>query len=105
MNKLQEDNAWVGAGVSLFVTVTVFYILYTINNDLAGSITINGKTFTGVSERLISSTAVVANVIPFVIYIRAKKDNAMKGVGFIAVLLALFLMVYYYALHKTSLLP
>lgn len=95
MSKLQEDNVWVGIGVSLFLTVTIFYFLVTLNESLIGK-NINGREFGGIRERFIATLAVFFNILPFIIYMRVKKDNAMRGVGIVTVLLALFVVVFYY---------
>ncbi len=104
MSKLQEDNVFVGMLVSLFFTVTMFYVFYQINGSLAGEVYVNGKLFTGVSERFISTLAVFFNIIPFVIYIRTKKDNCLRGVGIVTVLAAIFMLIYYYILHNNYLI-
>ncbi len=96
MSKLQEDNVFVGMLVSVFFTVTVYYALFQLNSSLIGNIEINGKTFTGVQERFIATLAVFFNIIPFVIYLRVKKDNCLRGVGIVTILLAIFMLVYFY---------
>ncbi len=103
MSKLQEDNIFVGMLVSAFFTVTVFYAFYTLNNNLIGNITINGRAFSGVTERFIATLAVFFNIIPFIIYIRVRKDNCLRGVGIVTVLFAIFMLVYYYVLHNSNL--
>lgn len=95
MSKLQEDNVWVGIGVSVFFTVFIFYVLVTINDAMIGQ-TVNGRAFGGVRERFIATLAVFFNILPFIIYMRAKKDHAMRGVGIVTVIVALFVMVFYY---------
>jgi hypothetical protein len=104
MSKLQEDNVFVGMLVSLFFTVTMFYVFYQINESLDGAVYVQGKLFGGVQERFISTLAVFFNIIPFVIYMRTKKDNCMRGVGIVTVLLAMFMLVFYYVLHNDYLL-
>lgn len=96
MSKLQEDNVFVGMLVSVFFTVTVYYALFQLNSSLIGNVEINGKTFTGVQERFIATLAVFFNIIPFVIYLRVKKDNCLRGVGIVTILLAIFMLVYFY---------
>jgi len=101
MSSLQQDRVWVGMFVSAFLTVTMYYLLYTINQSLVG-MEIGGKQFAGVRERFVATLAVFFNIIPFVLYIRVKKDNCMKGVGTVTVLLAIFMLIYYYILgHPT----
>ncbi len=95
MSKLREDNVWVGICVSVFFTVFIFYALVTLNTYLIGK-TINGREFGGIRERFIATLAVFFNIVPFLIYLRAKKDHSMRGVGIITVILALFVMVFYY---------
>lgn len=104
MNKLQEDNVFVGMLVSVFLTVTMFYVFYQINQSLIGNLTIQGGTFFGVRERFIATLAVVFNILPFVIYMRVRKDNCMRGVGVVTVLFAMFMLVYYYILGNYSIL-
>ncbi|MBK6732045.1 MAG: hypothetical protein IPG60_14180 [Bacteroidetes bacterium] len=95
MSKLQEDNVWVGIGVSIFFSIFMFYVLVTLNQNLIGK-PFNGREFGGIRERFIATLAVFFNIIPFIIYLRAKKDHSMRGVGIVTVLLALFVVVFYY---------
>ncbi len=104
MSKLQEDNVFVGMLVSVFFTVTMFYVFYQINAGLIGQVYIKGNAFTGVTERFISTLAVFFNIIPFVIYLRVRKDNCLRGVGIVTVLFAMFMLVYYYILGNVTLL-
>jgi hypothetical protein len=97
MSFFQKDSVWVGIVVAIFFRLTTFYCLYTINGMLIGT-EISGLPFGGVKERFISTLAVFFNIIPFIIYIRTRKDNAMKGVGIVTVLLAMFVLVFYYIL-------
>jgi hypothetical protein len=95
MHFFQRDEVLTGVAVAVFFTLTIFYCLYTLNGMLTGSL-IGGQVFGGVSERFISTLAVFFNIIPFVVYIRTRKDNAMKGVGMVTVALAMFVLVFYY---------
>ncbi len=104
VSRLQEDNVWVGIMVSVFFTITIFYFFFTINNNLTGDLEINGKKFQGVSERFVATLAVFFNILPFIIYLRVRKDHSMRGVGIVTVILALFLLVYYYILGNHTLL-
>lgn len=102
---MQEDNVFVGVIVSVIFTVTMFFILYQINQSIAtGNVYISGKLFTGVQERFISTLAVFFNIIPFIVYIRTKRDNCLRGVGIVTILLAIFMLVYYYILHNNYLI-
>lgn len=103
MSKFQEDNIFVGMLVSVIVTVTIFYSFYTLNNSLIGNVQVNGRAFGGVTERFIATLAVFFNIIPFIIYIRVRKDNCLRGVGIVTVLFAIFMLVYYYVLHNSNL--
>lgn len=103
MSKLQEDNIFVGMLVSVFFTITMFYLLFTLNNNLVGKVYIQGNAFKGVTERFIATLAVFFNIIPFVIYMRVRKDNCLRGVGIVTVLLAVFMLIYYYMLHNYTL--
>lgn len=103
MSKLQEDNVFVGMLVSAFFTVTMYYLLFTLNVSLVGKIFINGEPFTGVKERFIATLAVFFNILPFVIYMRVRKDDCMRGVGLVTVLLAVFMLVYFYILGNFTL--
>ncbi len=104
MSKLQEDKVYIGMLVSVFFTVTIFYALYTLNNNLMDNFTINGKAFGGVTERFISTLAVFFNIIPFIIYMKVRKDNCLRGVGIVTVLFAIFMLIYYYILHHNHLI-
>ncbi len=95
MSKLQEDNVWVGIAVSIFITLTMYYFFYTLNDSLSGKM-IGGKEFSGVRERFVATLAVFFNIVPFVVYIRSRKDNSMRGVGLVTVILSLVVLVYYY---------
>jgi hypothetical protein len=55
-------------------------------------------------ERFIASMAAFSNILPFIIYMRAQKDLAMKGVGMVTVVLAVFVMLFYYIMGNTSFL-
>ncbi len=103
MSKLQEDNVFVGMLVSIFFTVTMFYVFYQIDASLIGKVYIKGQAFRGVTERFIATLAVVSNVLPFVIYMRVRKDNCLRGVGVVTVLFAMFMLVYYYIMGNFSL--
>lgn len=103
MSELQQDKIWVGMLVSVVITVTTFYVFYMLNENLTGKF-IGGKEFGGVSERFISTLAVFFNIIPFIIYMRVKKDNCLRGVGILTVLLAIFMLIYYYMLGHSSLI-
>ncbi|MBC8047427.1 MAG: hypothetical protein H7Y00_11570 [Fimbriimonadaceae bacterium] len=100
MNILREDNVFVGILISVFITSTVFYTLYILNQSLS----IGTCESNCLRERFIASMAAFSNFFPFVIYMRSKKDNAMKGVGMITVLLAVFVMLFYYITGHTSIL-
>jgi hypothetical protein len=100
MNRLQQDSVFTGMFVSVFLTVTVFYTLYQINS----TVPMGRCESYCLRERFIASMAAFSNFFPFVIYMRAKKDNALRGVGIITVLLAVFVMLFYYILGKTSFL-
>jgi|GEM_PF-772052 len=105
MNKMQEDNVFVGMLVSIIFTATMFYVLYQIDHSFStGGFYVNGKLFTGVQERFIATLAVFFNIIPFVIYIRTKRDNCLRGVGIVTILLAIFMLIYYYILHNNYLI-
>ena len=104
MSKLQEDNVFVGMLVSAFFTVTMFYIFYTLNQSMIGNVYIQGRPFGGVTERFISTLAVFFNIVPFIIYMVVRKDNCLRGVGIVTVLISLFLVVYYYILHNSHLI-
>lgn len=104
MNELQQDKVWVGMLVSVVITITTFYIFYTLNNNLVGTATSGGGEFGGVRERFVATLAVFFNIIPFIIYMRVKKDNCLRGVGILTVLLALFMLVYYYILGNVTLI-
>lgn len=100
MSKLQQDNVFTGMFVSVFITVTVFYALFVMNETVS-----MGRCESHcLRERFIASMATFSNIIPFIIYMRAKKDNSMRGVGIITVLLAVFVMMFYYIMGKTSFL-
>ncbi len=103
MDDLQQDKLWVGMAVSVFITITMFYIFYTLNINLVGKF-IGGREFAGVRERFVATLAVFFNIIPFIIYMRVKKDNCMRGVGIVTVILALFMLVYYYLLGNVTLI-
>ncbi len=103
MSKLQEDNVFVGMLVSAFFTVTMFYLLFNLNEYLVGKIFINGNPFRGVNERFVATLAVFFNIIPFLIYMRVRKDNCLRGVGIVTVLLSVFMLIYYYILHYYTL--
>lgn len=98
MNFFQRDSVWVGVVVSVFFTITMFYGLYTINQMMIGKVQMFGVDFGGVKERFISTLAVFFNIIPFMIYIRTRKDLSMKGVGMVTVVLAMFVLMFYYIL-------
>ncbi|HMX03235.1 MAG TPA: hypothetical protein PK511_01010 [Chitinophagales bacterium] len=102
MSKLQEDNVFVGMAVAVFFMVTTYYAFFQLNESLSGNITIKGAIFTGVTERFIATLAVFFNILPFVIYMRVRKDNCMRGVGIITVLSAMFILVYFYIQHHST---
>lgn len=103
MSRLQEDRLWVGVATGIVITLASFYICYTLNSDLVGRIYFHHRPFQGVTEKFIAILAVVFNMIPFIVYIIAKKDNAMRGVGILTMILALFVMTWYFILNHDSL--
>lgn len=95
MHKLQEDNVFVGIIVSLFLTATMYYVFSTVNHNLTGDM-IGEKEFGGFTDKFIAILAVFFNIVPFVIYMRTRKDDSMKGVGIVTVILSVFVMFYYF---------
>ena len=95
MNFFQRDSVLVGVIVALFMTVTMYYGVHVINDMNIGKM-VGGKVFMGVTDRFKATLAVFANIFPFIIYIRTRKDMAMRGVGIVTVVLALVVLVYYY---------
>lgn len=100
MSTLRSDNVFVGMLVAIFLTVTIFYSLHTMNPHIAMG-RCPGECL---RERFIATMSVFINIVPFIIYMRAKKDNAMRGVGIITVLMAVFVMMFYYIYGHTSIL-
>lgn len=86
--------------VSVFITITVFYSLYMFNENVG----LGRCESHCLRERFIATMAAFSNIIPFIIYMRTRKDDAMRGVGIITVLLAVFVMMFYYILGHTSFL-
>ena len=77
MNFFQRDSVLVGIVVSLFFSLTMFYCLHTINSMLIG------RPFGGASFRVLPNVSFLhlrfLYIIPFVIYLRTRKDLSMKG--------------------------
>lgn len=92
---LQRDTFWIGALASIVIPFTVGFALWYFNENAVGT-SILGMDFGGLRESFIMTMAVCANFFPFFVYMRAHKDNAMRAVGVVTIVLALLLVSKYY---------
>jgi hypothetical protein len=94
---LRRDNVFVGLGVGLFFFFTFLFVLNQMNNALVGrEVEIFGIQFYGFTERLITILSVISNLLPFIVYMKAKKDDSMRGVGIVTILLSIGVAWHYF---------
>lgn len=93
MINLQRDNVYLGLLAAVLFPVAVWLGLHYMNDHTT---VLFGRSFFGFSERFIAILAVCANFLPFFVYMRARKDDSMRGVGIVTMLLAIALVWRYF---------
>lgn len=89
---LRQDKFIVGFLSGIIFPVIFFVIFNEINNWIGVHILQTGHGFT---ERFVAIISVIANLIPFLIYEKTKKDHALRGIIGATFILA-FIIVFYY---------
>jgi len=92
---LQRDSVWVGFLAALIFPAATWFGLNFMSVTMVGK-TILGINFSGFSESFIATMSVCANFLPFFVYMQTRKDDAMRGVGLITMVLALVVAVLYF---------
>jgi hypothetical protein len=92
---LQKDHILVGIVAAIIFPVAFWLGLNFMDDNLVGK-ELFGNTFAGFSEPFIATLSICANFLPFFIYMRARKDHSMQGVGMVTVVLALVVAVKYF---------
>ncbi|MBI1192351.1 MAG: hypothetical protein GC205_04160 [Bacteroidetes bacterium] len=92
---LQRDSLWVGFLAALIFPAAAWFGLNYMSDTMVGK-TILGIDFSGFSESFIVTMAVCANFFPFFVYMHTRKDDAMRGVGLITMVLAVLVAVLYF---------
>ena len=91
---LRQDSIILGIGVGIFFFITFFFGLSYLNEVFEGG-TIFGQPYYGVRDQFLAILAVVSNILPFLVYSKARKDRSMRGVGIITIILALGVVFYF----------
>ena len=91
---LQKDSTLLGVVVGIFFFITFYFGLSYLNESLTGE-TIFGAKFYGVRQQFIGVLAVFSNILPFIVYNKARKDYSMRGVGIVTVILAFGVIIYF----------
>ncbi len=92
---LQRDSLWVGFLAALVFPAATWFGLHYLSDTGVGK-TIMGIVFSGFSESFIATMAVCSNFFPFFVYMRSRKDNAMRGVGLLTMVQAVLVAVLYF---------
>lgn len=92
---LQRDSLWVGIMAALIFPAAFWFGLQALSERSLG-LSLFGIQFSGFSESFIATMAVCSNFLPFFVYMRSRKDNAMRGVGLVTMLLAIAVAVRYF---------
>lgn len=92
---LQRDHVLVGMGVSLFFAFTFWFGLNYLNDSMTGG-ELFGNTFGGFREQFMATMAVFSTIVPFMVYLRSRKDDSMRGVGIVTIILALIVVFRYF---------
>jgi hypothetical protein len=92
---LQRDSLWVGFLAALIFPAATWFGLHYMSDHWVGR-NLLGIVFSGFSESFIATMSVCANFFPFFVYMRSRKDDAMRGVGLVTMLLAVMVAVLYF---------
>jgi hypothetical protein len=92
---MQRDSLWVGLIAALLFPAATWLGLEWLSERSLGS-SVFGIVFSGFSESFIATMSVCSNFLPFFVYMKARKDNAMRGVGLVTMVLALAVAVRYF---------
>ena len=90
-----RDSVWVGLLVALLLPAATWLGLTELADSASGR-TVFGAPFSGFSDSFIATMSVCANFFPFFVYMRTRKDDAMRGVGLATMLLALVVAVLFF---------
>ncbi|MEM7105356.1 MAG: hypothetical protein AAF502_19615 [Bacteroidota bacterium] len=94
---IKTDSIIFGLLIGLAVPFVTYGILLEINDLIigAGFEGAGGKKFGGFSQSLLGVIAVVANIIPFQIFVKRHYDDAMRGIIFPTLFYAFFWAFYF----------
>ena len=92
---MQRDTFLVGLLAAVIFPAAFWFGLHYLDQNASGS-EIFGLTFGGFRESFIATLAVCSNFFPFFVYMRARKDHAMRAVGVVTIILAIALVGHYY---------
>lgn len=90
---LRQDKFIVGLLMGIFVPVMFFFVFRETNHLVAEYIFKRGSGFT---ERFVAILSVCTNLLPFIIFEKARKDHALRGVIGATFVLAFFIVFYYF---------
>ncbi len=90
-----RDNVWLGLGLGLMFPAATWLALEALSDRSLG-IEVFGYPFAGFSDSFVATMAVCTNFIPFVVFMRARRDHAMRGVGLVTMVLALIVVAVYF---------
>jgi hypothetical protein len=94
---MQQDHIVVGLLAGIIFPLSMWMGLQWLSDFGTGGQFLGG-TFVGLGETFIATMSVCANFIPFFVYVKTRKDNAMKGVGMVTMILALVVAFKYFLL-------
>ncbi len=90
---LSKDTFWVGLAVGTLTPIMLFIALIEINTMLIENYFRGGA---GLSEQFRAIISVCVNILPFIIYNRTRKDNAMRGIMLPTFIYAVVILFYYF---------
>jgi hypothetical protein len=90
-----RDSVWLGLGVALLFPAATWLGLEQLSDRSLG-VELFGIPFAGLSPSFVATMAVCANFLPFFVFMRARRDHAMRGVGLATMVLALVVAVRFF---------
>ncbi len=89
----RQDKAYIGVIVGLIFPFMAFVVFYELKSLLLENDLIPSGSF---SLKFLSIISLIGNVIPAGAYLRSKKDEALKGIAGITLLIAFGIIAYFY---------
>ena len=89
----RQDKIIIGALTGLIYPLIFFIIFYEVKSLLIENHVVRDETF---RLQFLCIISVVTNVIPAGSYVRAKKDEALKGIAGVTLLIVFGIIFYFY---------